>query len=179
MDVTVRYNDSLATLCGEELLFEAADLNGIGITDALVPGVQLSLPTAAVTPAITSEFITRAEAVSNLVTVLPGQTWADMVIQQLGDEERLFELVDLNGVGITNDLVPGTTITSAKTATNKASIVKALALRKPGSLFRGIDDAAPEGIEYWAIEVDFIVSGNSEVGLDFSQMYNSQYIPLL
>lgn len=177
MNVTVLYGDSLATLCGEELLFEAADLNGIGITDALVPGVVLSLPTAAVTK-LTSEFVTPAEVITNKVTVLPGQTWADMAIQQLGDEERLFELVDDNGVGITDDLAPGTSIVSGRPAANKASIVKALALRKPGSLFKGIDDAALEGIEYWGIEVDFIVSGNSEPSLDFTAPTNSMYLLL-
>jgi len=87
-----------------------------------------------------------------------GQTWLDMTLQTLGDEGRIFELCDLNGVGITDDLAAGTEIETLEPETDKVSIVTLLKDRVPCSLQFGAGDPAPEGIEYWTIESDFVVS---------------------
>jgi len=154
--INILYGHELSDLCDEDKIFEAADLNGIGITDVLIPGVTLSVPTVSKKD-LTRETV-KPRVKPNTVVAVPGQTWIDLVLQQLGDEERIFELCDDNDVGITDDLIAGTVINSPMVTIEKSGIVKALTLRKPASMFFGIDDPAPEGIEYWAIELDFEVS---------------------
>jgi hypothetical protein len=90
------------------------------------------------------------------VPVIPGQTLVDIAMQVLGTEQRLFELADLNDCGICDD-ISGIVLCPQPTK-DKQAIIKSLNLHKPSSMFIGIDNPAPEGIEYWAIENDFEVS---------------------
>jgi hypothetical protein len=90
-----------------------------------------------------------------------GQTLVDLALQSCGDESRLFELADLNGIGVTDDLVPGNMMNVPEPETKKQRIANLLRDRKPAS---GVNPIPPggelneEGIEFWALEVDFIVS---------------------
>lgn len=157
MPVTkVLYGQSLSDLCAEENVFLAADLNGIGITDALVAGVILSLPVA-ITKTLSNESIITSPRIPTVMSVA-GQTWVDMAMQMLGDEERLFELCDANNAGITDDLAAETTITSLLIDDEKVAISNLLSRTKPSSLYFGVGNPAPGGIEFWAIEIDFEVS---------------------
>jgi hypothetical protein len=92
------------------------------------------------------------------VIVGAGQTLIDITLQELGDEERIFEMADANNCGITDDLTAGVHLNSLLVDTDKISIVKVLQQRKPSSLYYGTGDPAPDGIGYWGIEIDFIVS---------------------
>ncbi len=149
----------LSDLADEEKLFEAADLNGIGITDALVPGVILTVPGRRA-PRLSDEVI-RAAAKVPVIRAIHGQTWTDLSMQELGDEERVFELADLNGVGITENVALGVDLITPVLLADKKQIVNILKATKPAS---GELPNPPggvlveEGIEFWAIELDFVVS---------------------
>lgn len=155
--IKVLYNHELSDFVADEQIFEAADLNSISITEALVPGVSLDIPEQK--RATLSNDKLQSIVKPTTVKSLSGQTWVDLVLQQLGDEHRLFELCDMNGAGITDVINAGTIVTSPEAEPDKKRIVNILAGRKPASSFvvtPGEDE--PEGIEFWAIEFDFIVS---------------------
>ena len=97
------------------------------------------------------------------VLVYSGQTLIDIAIQELGDRERLFELAKLNNISITADLVPGTYLNVPDVAIDKKAIVKIFTepSNKPASGIRtcnGELNTDGEGVGYWAIEDEFIVS---------------------
>jgi hypothetical protein len=156
-EVKVLHGHELSDLTDEHTLFDAADLNGIGITDELTPGAILTLPNQK-KKKLTNELV--APVIQPVTTkAFDGQTWVDLVLQQLGDEERLFEMCDKNDAGITDDIIPGATIQSPEFEASKKGIVNALKARRPASdLVVQLGEPLPEGIEYWAIELDFEVS---------------------
>ncbi len=147
----------LSNLVEEEQIFEAADLNDISITELLTAGVVLTLPDP-----------TKKVAVENfglvpdrqLTRSLAGQAWIDMCLQEIGSEDSLFEMADLNDVSITDDIAPGTAILSTTAA--RKEIVRVLQRVKPASRTRPENDSdtgeIQEGVEFWGIEFDFVVS---------------------
>lgn len=158
MPVTKVINgQSLSDLTGDMLLFEAADLNGIGITDVLTPGVLLSVPEQA--PAKLFKESVPVTVKPETVRSLYGQSWIDIALQQLGTEDRLFELCDLNNAGITDELMANTVITCPAVEAKLKRTVAVLKAYKPSSV-KVIPPGGEveEGIEFWAIELDFIVS---------------------
>lgn len=150
----------LSDIVDEEKLFEAADINGISITDALVPGVVITVPTPA-KKNLQKEALIQPGAQQITARSLAGQTWVDLALQQLGDEERLFELCDLNNAGITDQLAAGTVVIATAYEVDKKTTVYALKANKPASsesLTASGGEVVEEGIEFWAIEFDFVVS---------------------
>ena len=99
----------------------------------------------------------------NKVTVSYGQTWLDIAMQELGDMERAIELAQLNNRAITDDLQAGEVLMVPDFDSEKRDIVQLFgnSANKPasGESFTAADaEAGLEGIEFWAIENDFIVS---------------------
>ena len=95
------------------------------------------------------------------VKIEHGQTQVDIAIQELGDIERLFEIALLNDKRITDDLPAGSFIQVPDYDLRKRDIVNVfkLPVNKPASgvaLING--EPQPEGIEYWGIEMDFVIS---------------------
>lgn len=151
---------NLADFVSDDRLFDMADLNDLGITDDLTPGVMLSLPNG-VTQANLYDEVMPLSPSPVITKALNGQTWVDLVLQELGDEMRLFELCDLNDAGITDDLLAGAVIDCPDYESVKRNIVSTLRASKPASasyLTLGPGEPLEEGIEFWAIEYDFIVS---------------------
>jgi len=91
------------------------------------------------------------------VKILFGQTIIDIAMQELGDASRIFEVADLNNISVTSDLVPGSLIAVPNPAPEKSNIVKLFSnpALKPASM--QTDNEDEDGIEFWAIEDDFIV----------------------
>jgi hypothetical protein len=94
-----------------------------------------------------------------------GQTLVDIALQELGDATRVFEIADLNGIGITADLVAGSTLLVPDYAREKRGIVQVFtnpsnmpASAETVQLDAGGVVVPQEGIEFWAVETDFIVS---------------------
>lgn len=92
------------------------------------------------------------------IKVLDGQTLVDIAVQELGDASRVMEIAELNEINITDDLEAGQIIQVPVYESSKRSIV---------NLFRDfcnrpacgitIQEAKNEGIDFWAIENDFVV----------------------
>lgn len=99
----------------------------------------------------------------NKVTVSYGQTWVDIALQELGDMERVMELASLNDRSLTDDLLAGEVLNVPDYDASKREIIQLFAnsFNKPASgesLTASNDVSIGEGIEFWAIENDFVVS---------------------
>jgi hypothetical protein len=99
----------------------------------------------------------------NKVTVSYGQTWLDIALQELGDMERAIELAQLNNRAITDDLQAGEELTVPDFDSEKRSIIQLFrtAANRPASgdtFSAAAPDSNGEGIEFWALENDFVVS---------------------
>ena len=99
----------------------------------------------------------------NKVTVSYGQTWIDIAMQELGDVERVLELVLLNGRSLTDELKAGEVLSVPDYDPSKRRLIQLFSssVNKPASgesLTASNDVSIGEGIEFWAIENDFIVS---------------------
>lgn len=99
---------------------------------------------------------------ANKVTVKQGQTLPDMAMQTLGSMEGLFALALLNGLSITDDLVVNQVI-NADIPPYSKTVLKVYADNGyfPASGVNPPNTGIPaqlQGIGYWAIDVDFIVS---------------------
>lgn len=94
------------------------------------------------------------------VKVLYAQTVIDIAIQELGDAQRSFEIAKLNGISISDDLVAGGSILVPDFEADKKNLVQLFSddANKPASADADIEDLIfPSGINFWAIELDFVV----------------------
>jgi hypothetical protein len=153
--IKILSGEKLSNLVADDQLFEAADLNAIGITDALVAGVVLSVPERTFSQLQDERLPQLPKPL--VVTSLNGQGWIDICLQELGDEARIFELADKNAVGITDALAPGTVCNCPEADVAKKRTVSLLRRKKP-ACDPGNNPNNGEGIEFWAIEFDFKVS---------------------
>ena len=114
---------------GTEAAFELSLLNGLNLTDELIPGQELVLPDvvnadialyfknkniqpatlltvqAQVIGSVIDTVIRDVATIqSNLISVLQGQTFFDIAIQVSGSAEAAFEMALINSIGITDEL---------------------------------------------------------------------------
>ncbi|NNV54520.1 hypothetical protein [Limnovirga soli] len=162
-------------------VFAMAMLNGISITDDIPSGtfVELSdISNASIVNGLIARGARPATAIqfnefallgnAAVYSVRPNFTDADKVfvadkqnlldVQVLttGDLSGLFTMALLNGIGITDDISSGQKLTKA--VAFDADVVNVLNERKarPATAIEpGIE--VLEGIDYWAIDVDFVV----------------------
>jgi len=94
-------------------------------------------------------------------TLAPRQGLLDIAIRELGSPEAVFDIAISNGLSITDSLPAGASITIPATSPSRiASAYQSLGIN-PATELSALDFAntvAGEGIEFWAIETDFIVS---------------------
>lgn len=113
--------------------YDIALLNGLSVSDILVPGIDLILPsvinpdvvayysTKAISPATAwldnvGRVLSAADVIisdetlltTDLITTLEGQTLIDIAIQTCGSADAVFDLAVANGMSISDDLMPGT-----------------------------------------------------------------------
>jgi hypothetical protein len=109
----------------------------------------------------TRPVVYQPESAIKQVPVLPGQTLIDIALQELGDCEQLFELAKMNNISATDDLAAGSLVFVPDYSLDKKELVKLFAnpMNKPASSRSNITiPTGPEGIDYWGIEIDFVVS---------------------
>lgn len=97
---------------------------------------------------------------SKTATVQPGQTIFDLAIQEYGDLSGLVELASDNNKSLTADIVAGENLKVGQTK-NKliTDFYKGRSIKPAtGTTESEIEQLKPEGIGYWAIEHDFVVS---------------------
>lgn len=96
------------------------------------------------------------------VTVKHNQRLIDIALQELGDTERVFELAQLNGISITDELQPGTVLQVPTADNSKTGIVRVLTQggKAPASADNETEDPIlpPGGIGFMQLENNFIVS---------------------
>jgi len=178
-------------LADTERLFEIANINELSITDLLTPGNFVVVPDfapdkkkivrifleSANKPA--SEIESHDSGLIDLfkyslaaspfgiynglkqVRIESGQSLIDIVIQEVGDAERLFEIAGINEMGITDLLNPGSVILVPDYAQDKKAIVLVFSdpSIKPASESIGSNiDSELGGISYWGIYINFVIS---------------------
>jgi len=94
------------------------------------------------------------------VKVKNGQTLIDICVQELGDSEQLLVVAQLNGLGVTDLLTSGQIIEVPDFALDKKAIVKVFTdpALAPASDKGDLSEVLPEGLEFWSVEFDFVVS---------------------
>jgi len=92
------------------------------------------------------------------VTVRDNQSLFDIAVQEFGGVDAAFDLARLNEMGFTDDLKSGQ-ILNTTLAIIDAEIVAYFSSRnlKPAMGTSGVK-AKPEGVDYWYIQGDFVVS---------------------
>lgn len=143
-----------------EALFDVAELNGVGVTGELAPGAMVDCDESITIASGTIKIPTAIAMPYDSDLAEPGQSIFDMTVQLYGDIEGLFDLTEKNGLPLTGELKPGTLVKANTPADkNMRNILKAQQI-KPATIVNAAEAAeiTPEGIGYWAIEIDFIIS---------------------
>ncbi|MCT4590522.1 MAG: hypothetical protein N4A71_22030 [Carboxylicivirga sp.] len=178
------FDIAIQKLGSPEAAFLLAMENGRSLTDELSPGASLKLPeqwnskvvdyfsNKNVAPATYAESASsqneNAEAIywSNElkretgIRVSEKQSLFDVAIQKGGSFEAVMELAILNGLSITESLTPGQLLELPSVIDNDVVNYYSSKGIVPETTSTETEDSVPvlEGIDYWAIEVDFIVS---------------------
>ena len=95
----------------------------------------------------------------NEISVMPNQNIYDISIQEYGSVEGIFNLVTENDLGLSTIVEVGSTLNANSEVINKKIANYYKTHSAPATGNKILLDAEPvlEGIEYWAIEVDFEV----------------------
>ena len=139
--------------------FAFCAVNGLGYSDEVQSGQALQSTGLSyqISRPPTNDHITIKP-----VLVLFNQTVMDMAIQQLGSLEAVFALAQLNNMAVSDDIATGQQLSYNITPYNKA-VLKTYQDNgyKPATGTTSPGQSEPvenEGIGYWAIGFDFIVS---------------------
>lgn len=86
------------------------------------------------------------------------QSVYDTVIQHYGNLDSLFEFIALNNLSVTDDLKYGSEIEIGDPVSNQ--VIETFIEKKitPATDFDSEKELLPEGIGYWTIGTDFVVS---------------------
>lgn len=88
------------------------------------------------------------------------QTLLDFTMQHCGDASKVVEVAELNGIEITDDVAAGTfLIVPVVSDGEQLNIINSFTKQniKPASSLVIDNTVALSGIEYWAIEDEFII----------------------
>jgi hypothetical protein len=91
------------------------------------------------------------------VAVSPGQNIFDIAVQEYGSIEGIKNMRELNGFSFTPDVTPGDKIIVSGDPVNK-NVTQHLKLYPKIATGNDYSENILEGIGYWAIEGDFVVS---------------------
>lgn len=178
------FDVAIQKLGSVEATFQLALNNGGSITDELSPGTNVTLSEVRNTK-LTDYFAnknivpaTYADSASSQnenteviywsadlqkvsgIKVSEKQSLFDVAIQKGGSLETMVELALINGISITEDLSPGQHLDLPEVVNSDIATYFSNKGIVPETTIYESDELTPvlEGIDYWAIEVDFIVS---------------------
>ena len=103
------------------------------------------------------------------VTVLEGQSLFDLAVQTSGSVEAVFDVAELNGLSVTDALIAGSVIETRYVVETRC--IASVSVNQPIADYyaknglkpatdatdEAMNELRDEGIDYWAVEVDFIV----------------------
>lgn len=147
-------NPSADLIAGQELLLPAvvdSKVRRFYTENKLVPAGGNSYTGLVNLPVQVVDTATQVDP--NLIVVQPGQTLEDIAIQYGGDFSAVFDLVKLNGLDFSSDLVPGQVL--VKPAVKNAKVQSVYAAR--GYVPAAGSEPILDGIDYWRIEYEFTV----------------------
>lgn len=91
------------------------------------------------------------------VRVSYNQSLFDISVQECGSIEAVFDISKQNGLSITDVLIPGTSIKLPETINKPVHEYYKTHGLNPSTDATTISELINEGIDYWALEVDFVV----------------------
>jgi phage tail protein X len=154
-DVAVRvygHTQGVAQLCSD---------NGVNMTDELPAGMELLYDESVLYDTGSVVISLSPQVLSNQIAVEAGQNIFDIALQMYGNIEGIIDIARDNGKDMTSELTPGELIVGSDEAIDilvrdfyaGRGILPATGLTSEESAV-----LKPEGIGYWAIDYDFIVS---------------------
>lgn len=152
-DVAVEYLDNAL------MAYQIAMLNGISVTDVLQYGSTIKIPNY--TNTYTSEKSVNQTSEVYVVTVKQGQSLLDIAVQYCGDAAAAFDIAKINNLTFSSSLEAGTSINLIPSLNEGLSKYFKNGNHTPATaanLKTQIIEPILSGIDYWAIETDFIVS---------------------
>lgn len=178
------FDIAIQKLGSPEAAFQLAIANGLSLTDELVPGSSIELPevwdskvvdyfgksnlspaTFADSASVQQDNVQVMYWSSDLkkqtgIRVSEKQSLFDVAIQKGGSFEAVMELAILNGLSITESLTPGQQLELPTVIDNDVVNFFSSQGIVPETTTNESEDSITvlEGIDYWAVEVDFIVS---------------------
>ncbi len=168
MQLTIKANgeDSLLDIAVQQYgnvaaLFDIALLNELAIDAVPVLGKELIKPVVPETVIAYKTIVNKRKPLPRLiVTAGDEQALVDLAMQECGSVESLFQMAVLNKISVTDDLIIGQQYKKLPVA--NADIAQVFAgEHKPASNTPVPEDLLPmplQGVDYWYIEEDFIVS---------------------
>ncbi len=140
---------------------QLASDNGISLTGDVVPGTQLQIDNSVLFDLPEVQIEKYTEVAPNSYVVEASQNIFDVAIQKYGSLEGLVLLAEDNSKDLTEELSTGEILKTRNTVKNKLVVdyLNGAGLKiATGLTPEQNEDLAPEGIDYWAIGVDFVVS---------------------
>jgi hypothetical protein len=93
------------------------------------------------------------------VTVLNGQSVFDLAVQAAGSVEAAFDMAGLLDLGITDELPVGARMEASTTVNRQiAEYYRVNGIQPATGITVSDAPALMEGVEFWGIEYDFVVS---------------------
>lgn len=94
-----------------------------------------------------------------IIEIGEGQALVDVAMQYCGNAEKQFEVAELNGLSITEDIIPGTSLFVPDLEIENKKVFAAFNDNQlwPASKEEDWDGNLLDGIDYWIIEEDFII----------------------
>ena len=94
--------------------------------------------------------------------VFENQSWLDISMILFGSPDLAYELAEINNSNLTNEILAGSIIKYHKNMPNNKLILLSLSsnnsIPATGLSSQQLINDKPKGIDYWAIQTDFIVS---------------------
>lgn len=94
------------------------------------------------------------------IKINEGQTLLDIAVQHCGNVEKAFELALANGLDFNEDLVIGDEMVTGEVAVEKRKLVELFKnkILVPASKKDDYETMQLEGVDYWSIGTEFIIS---------------------
>ncbi|HBL74253.1 MAG: hypothetical protein A2W90_18035 [Bacteroidetes bacterium GWF2_42_66] len=92
------------------------------------------------------------------IRVSVNQSLFDIALQSCGSVEAVFGIAELNGLAITDALAPGQELLVPEPANKPVADYYKMKGLRPATGIETLDELRDEGIDYWAVEVDFVVN---------------------
>jgi len=97
----------------------------------------------------------------NTAIIEPGQSLLDIAVQHCGSVEAVLTIALANGLSVTEAVAVGAVVSTIEAANRAVANLFAVNGIKPATAItqtEALNTIADEGIEFWTIEEDFIIS---------------------